>query len=293
MYSKEARKVIAVDLDQTLAHTLSSLCQWHNDTYFTQLDPTQFDTCDYWKIWGGTREESYLKIRDFYDSYHFDHIEPINDFALEALKMLKRRHFTLVIITSRQQFVAEKTKKFVDKHYPGIFESIYFCNLDLTDAEQLEYVSKPKSVICQEIGVDVLIDDCLEHANDCAALGIDVLLYDLNGTYAWNHHKKETQKRTLTSTSKNLYQQQHYSNVQRMSSWKEIIAQFPKPTSPLRYCYFPEEEEEEEEEDTSIEDEDELFDNQSNYYKYETIEVEEMSEEEEDTIMWKDNRVWV
>lgn len=164
--------------------------------------------------------------------------------------------------------------------------------MDLTDSEQLEYVSKPKSVICQEIGVDVLIDDCLEHANDCASLGIDVLLYDFNGTYTWNHHKKETQKRTLTSTSKNLYKQQDYSNVQRMSSWKEIIAQFPKPTSPLKYCYFPEEEEEEE--DTSIEDEDELFDNQSHYYKYETIEVEEMSEEEEeDNIVWKDNRVWV
>lgn len=119
MFSKESRKVIAVDLDQTLAHTLESLAQWHNDTYDTEFTVTDFNTYEYWKIWGGTKEESCLKIRDFYDSVHFEQIEPIRDFALEALKMLKRRNFTLVIITSRQQFVAEKTKKFVDRHYPG------------------------------------------------------------------------------------------------------------------------------------------------------------------------------
>jgi 5'(3')-deoxyribonucleotidase len=119
MYLKENRKVIAVDLDQTLAHTLERLCEWHNDTYNTKLDVADFNTYDYWKVWGGTKEESYIKIRDFYESDHFELIEPIQDFALEALKMLKRRHFTLVIVTSRQQFVAEKTKRFVDKHYPG------------------------------------------------------------------------------------------------------------------------------------------------------------------------------
>jgi 5'(3')-deoxyribonucleotidase len=119
MYAKETPKVIAVDLDQTLANTLEKLVEWHNDTFDTHFSVTDFNTTDYWKIWGGNQQETYMKIRDFYDSDYFNQIQPIQDFALEALKMLKSRHFTLVIITSRQQFIADKTKNFVDKHYPG------------------------------------------------------------------------------------------------------------------------------------------------------------------------------
>ncbi|GAA5805873.1 hypothetical protein EDC94DRAFT_624582 [Helicostylum pulchrum] len=306
MNSNLPRKLIAVDLDQTLAHTLESLVMWHNDCYGTQFCVTDFNTYDYWKVWGGTKEETLLKMRDFYNSYHFDQIEPIRDFALEALKMLKRRHFTLVIVTSRQQFVAEKTKRFVDKHYPGIFESIYFCNLDLTDSEQLEYISKSKSMICQEIGADVLIDDSLEHALDCSSLGIDILLYDRKGKYTWNHQDPIQKKTstgglpplTLTSSSKKLYHHRptELSDcVHRMLNWRDIIAQFPKPTSPLRFCYFPDSFTEEE--DSSVEEneqEDDLFDRPTSYYSYETVEVE-MSEEEdeEEDQLWKGNRVWV
>ncbi|KAI7896477.1 uncharacterized protein EV154DRAFT_492425 [Mucor mucedo] len=284
MFLKEPRKIIGVDLDQTLAHTLESLTEWHNDSYGTQLKVTDFNSLDYWKIWGGTKEESCMKVREFYDSVHFEQIQPIRDFALEALKMLKRRNFTLVIITSRQQFVAEKTKRFVDRHYPGIFESIYFCNLNLSDTEQMEYISKPKSVICQEIGVDVLIDDSLEHAFDCSNLGIDILLYDHKGKYSWNHEECVPKKKhcppTLTSTSKRLYGQhtphEISKNIHRMMNWRDIIAQFPKPTSPLRYCYFPDSFTEEE--DSVEEDDDAVFDSPN--CRYETVEVE-MSDDED------------
>lgn len=167
----------------------------------------------------------------------------------------------------------------------------------------MEYVSKPKSVICQEIGVDVLIDDCLDHALDCSSLGIDILLYDLKGNYQWNHKKEEKnhiKKRTLISTSKLLYQKEELThNIKRVYNWKDIISQFPKPTSPLKHCYYPtvEEqqyyEEEEDEENTSIEDD--LFDNPTNYYTYETIEVEELSDDDEDSndLLLKENRIWV
>lgn len=185
--------------------------------------------------------------------------------------------------------------------------------MDLSDNEQLEYISKPKSVICQEIGVDVLIDDCLQHALDCSSLGIDVLLYDRKGKYLWNHQElkeQEQQKFTLTSTSKRLYQRNQpiIKNIHRMLNWREIIAQFPKPSSPLKYCcyswpslvhqvgYEGEEEEEEdveEEEDESIEDDHESdyqVPPMTNYYNgYETVEVEEMSEEEEEYPLWRQN----
>ncbi|ORE11612.1 hypothetical protein BCV72DRAFT_284297 [Rhizopus microsporus var. microsporus] len=251
MPTREARKLIAVDLDQTLCQTLDSLVEWHNDTYCTNFGVTDFHTLDYWKVWGGTREETYRKIREFYDSSYFDRIKPVKDFALEALKMLKKRHFQLVIITSRQQFIAEKTKKFIDRHYPGIFESIYFCNLYLTEREKLEYISKSKSLICQEIGVDVLIDDSLEHALDCTRLNMNILLYDRQGKYTWNHHDLPPR-------------------INRVFNWKQVMAQFPKPSSPLKHCIY------------SFDDYNIYFNQQyrHTYFQYETIEVEEESDDE-------------
>ncbi|KAL0078501.1 hypothetical protein J3Q64DRAFT_1815666 [Phycomyces blakesleeanus] len=243
---REPRKIIAVSLDQTLAHTLEALISWHNQVHQTHLHLSDFDTTDYSKVWGGSHQERDAKMREFYESDNFKRIRPIDDFALETLKTLKRRRFSLVIITSRQQCVAELTKKFVDRHYPGLFESIYFCNFGMSDtADQLDYVSKPKSAICQEIGADVLIDHRLDHALDCAALGIDVLLYDRRGQYKWSHvdRARPRPKATLTSTSRRLYQRTPPrvlpSNVKRIKSWKEVISHFPKPRSPLRFCHFP------------------------------------------------------
>lgn len=136
--------------------------------------------------------------------------------------------------------------------------------MNLSEKEQQEYISKPKSLICREIGVDVLIDDSLEHAFDCAKLGIDILLYDKEGNYRWNQSDY------------------HRDNVNRMTSWKQIFAQFPKPTSPLKYCYTTTDEEEEEEEDE-----------QSDFYSFETIEVEPLTDDEEEITWRKDNQLCV
>ncbi|ORZ06256.1 hypothetical protein BCR42DRAFT_361216 [Absidia repens] len=241
---KEPRKTIAVNLDDTLSHTLEALLDWHNLCYGTNNTMTDLNSLHLHDIWGGTPEDTCDKIRQFYQSEHFVTIEPIMDFALEALKMLKKRRFHLVIITSRQQFIAEETKRFVDKHYPGIFESIYFCNLGLSDEEQLEYISKRKATICHEIGVDVLIDHQLEHCFECAEAGVDVLLYDRKGQYKWNH-----QPLPITT---------NHPNIHRVTTWRDIIQRhFPKPNSPLRHLVYPYNNEDEDD-ITCDEDDDDL-----------------------------------
>jgi hypothetical protein len=86
----------------------------------------------------------------------------------------------------------------------------------------MQYVSKQKSTICQEIGVDVLIDHQVEHVLACAKIGVDVLLYDRQARYRWNHHG------LLSSDTMN-----------RVTTWKDIIRQyFPKPNSPLRHLVY-------------------------------------------------------
>jgi 5'(3')-deoxyribonucleotidase len=116
---KEPRKTIAVNLDNTLSHTMEALLDWHNLQYHTNHTMTDLQSTQLHDLWGGSPEDACYKIRQFYQSDHFTALQPIMDFALEALKMLKKRKFHLVIITSRQQFIAEETKRFVDMHYPG------------------------------------------------------------------------------------------------------------------------------------------------------------------------------
>ncbi|KAI7869148.1 hypothetical protein BDF14DRAFT_1880324 [Spinellus fusiger] len=314
------RKVLAINLDQTLAHTLEALVDWHNQIYKTQFTLRDFNTYDFSQVWGGTQEETYEKIRRFYNSQQFENIKPIEDFGLEALKMLKKRQFTLVIITSRQQFIAGQTKLFVDRHYPGLFESIYFCNLGLSASERLEYISKSKATICKEANVDILIDDSLEHALDCAKLGIDVLLYDRSGKYTWNHiDSAPTALSNTHSPLTSIGRKPHPllsihksplrglpSNVKRMTGWKDIMIQLSQPRSPLSMCYYPEdfivegEEEEEEEEEEDFYDGSTCVDQG---HGYETIEIDEFTEDDIEDVLdsknryaddaWNDTIVWV
>jgi hypothetical protein len=50
----------------------------------------------------------------------------------------------------------------------------------------LEGASRKKSEICASIGAHVLIDDNVGYALDCASNGIDVLLFDWQGSYPWS-----------------------------------------------------------------------------------------------------------
>lgn len=261
MPSASHRRIVAVDLDDTLSHTTEALIAWHNDTYKTNLKHSDFHTQNLWEVWGGSREEACQKVREFYTSKHFMDLQPINDYALESLRMLKRRRFSLVIVTSRQQLVAEETKRWVDKCYPGghslplnepiasgfftktymvpldpflgVFDSIYFCNLYLTHAEQQDLISKPKSAILREINAELLVEDSLEHALECAQVGVPVLLFDREGSYGWNHINIEG-KRPQEADAMILPR-----NVTRIKTWKQVIAHFPKPASPLRFCWVP------------------------------------------------------
>jgi hypothetical protein len=115
----------------------------------------------------------------------------------------------------------------------GVFDSIYFCNLYLTHAEQQDLISKPKSAILREINAELLVEDSLEHALECAQVGVPVLLFDREGSYGWNHINIEG-KGPQEADAMILPR-----NVTRIKTWKQVIAHFPKPASPLRFCWVP------------------------------------------------------
>lgn len=88
--------------------------------------------------------------------------------AFESLQRLGKS-FDLVVVTSRQHAIQSVTLDWIDRHYPGIFQEVYFGN-----HWAVEGTPRKKSDICRAIGASVIIDDNVGYAVDCANAGIQV-----------------------------------------------------------------------------------------------------------------------
>ncbi|KAJ3071921.1 hypothetical protein HDU99_002315 [Rhizoclosmatium hyalinum] len=172
-------------MDEVLCGTVQALVNFHNEAFDTQLKTSDFNSYNYEEVWGGTKEESYEKVRQFYESTHFSERMTVVPGAFEALNVLKE-HYDLVIITARQEVVHKETHAFVEEHFRGVFKEIHFANHYLTPEEAKRMVSKTKGQLCEEVGATILVDDSLHHVFECAKRGIRVFLFDHEGAYMWN-----------------------------------------------------------------------------------------------------------
>jgi uncharacterized HAD superfamily protein len=187
---------IGVDLDDVLADLLNKLVKFHNEKFGTSLTRKDFNNYNLWKVWGGTKEETVQKLYDFYNSDYSKKVGVI-DGAKESVNSLKKNH-KLVVITSRQNDFIEQTERWVNENFPGVFSGIYFTNYQSRSGK-----IRTKSEICDKLGIDILIEDSLKFAKDCARPDRKVFLLDR----PWNQ-------------SSDLPE-----NLTRVFSWKEILNQ--------------------------------------------------------------------
>jgi len=99
--------------------------------------------------------------------------------AAETLAPLADK-YRFAVVTSRQNAVRDATDAWIEKNYPGTFESVHFANHYAADGS----APRSKSDICKEIGAVALIDDSRHHALECASKGVPCVV--LFGEYAWN-----------------------------------------------------------------------------------------------------------
>lgn len=158
---------IAVDVDDVLTHTGTEYIKYHNKKYGTKLQLWQFYDYDYLKPYGHDRHEASKRILDYIENKALE-IEPVEG-ARGVLEKLKKNH-ELIVITGRAKSIMVKTKEWIGHYYPDIFSQIV-----CTDVHQLNG-GKDKGEICKELGVNLLIDDYLKYAMECANVGIRVLL---------------------------------------------------------------------------------------------------------------------
>ena len=166
---------IAIDLDEIIAGFLDAFIKYHNNTYKTTFHKSDFFSYQFWKVIGGTREEAIDKVYGFHDSHYFDEIEPL-DGAIEAIKNLKTNN-VLYLITSRQDDFIEKTRIWIEKHLPNIFDKILHSN-----AYPKNGTSRKKSDLCDRLNVDALIEDNLDYVIECIKQDRKIILF----RYPWN-----------------------------------------------------------------------------------------------------------
>jgi hypothetical protein len=260
-----SENIIAIDFDDTLSYTNLTICKWHNEKYGTNISIDDFHSYYYWKNPGwGTPAEAAAKVREFLLSPIANEIPPIEG-AQRGTKRLKEAGYKLVVITARTHDVANESLEWLEKHFPGIFDTIYFTSALREDAEQLateisgppahkhtnshptdprgEYipaysVPRKKSDMCLHVGAIALIDDAIENAFDVYenARTVKCLVY---GQWKWNvtlHRmdREEDQWSYDQAKAKGIIIEALKptplpEGVKRTKTWTEVVEHFKKP----------------------------------------------------------------
>lgn len=163
---------IGVDLDDVLAELLIGLDKYHNEIYKTNFSLEDHIDFDLSKIWKCSKEEMKKRVYDFYDSdFVIREVKPLEG-AVEVIDKLSKEH-DLVLITSRPEFLKQRTIDWLEKYFPSKFNKVFF-----TSQFAEKNVLKTKGDLCLELGINLMIEDCFEYAMDCASKNVDVLLVD-------------------------------------------------------------------------------------------------------------------
>src|SRR3989338_5282899 len=184
---------IALDMDDVLVELTERFREFHNDTFGTTVARDQCQTYDFERVFGTTQEEMTRRLKVFFNSGYCIDIHPVEG-AQEVVAHLAKRDM-LYVVTARPIFARYQTEKCLDLLFPGQFSEVY-----LTNQWHGEGEARTKSSVCNEIGAEMLVDDSLKHALDCAEQGIQVKLFDR----PWN------QAAAL------------HPNITRVYSWREI-----------------------------------------------------------------------
>lgn len=187
--------IIGIDLDEVLAKFVDPLIDFYNRRYGTSIKKDDAKTYDLWRTFGITKEEAKIVVDDFYNSDEFRALSPVEG-SQNGVETLVQR-YSLCVITSRPSRLEEETKKWVVRHFPDMFSGIHFSNHSSSTDQ-----TRSKAVICDELSVDLMIEDHLLYALDVARSGRKVFLLDS----PWNQ-------------TDNLP-----SNIKRVMNWQEILS---------------------------------------------------------------------
>jgi len=173
---------IWVDCDEVLSETINELLKRFplKEKWIQRSDITSYDLYEVDKIWL-TKEDTIQAFYDFFESPEYYQTKPVF-WAYKKLYERKQTGHTLFVVTARNKPYEDQTRKRVETHFPWIFSSFLFMNI-YTENEI------PKSQLCLDKGVQVLIDDNARNVHDMNSVWIPCFLLDK----PWNQWVEDTE----------------------------------------------------------------------------------------------------
>ena len=169
-------------MDDVIADFIPALLRWRIETYGGSFNKEGLKSYYLQEALGVPLKEA----RDIVTSFLLNHslcIPPMTK-SQESIRELQKQH-NLHIITSRQPEVEQATYQWLDRNFPGMFQSVSF---SANHYIILPAHRKLKSALCGELGVEYLIEDSPEYAVQCANTEIPVLLFN----QPWNQDCKHS-----------------------------------------------------------------------------------------------------
>lgn len=185
--------IIGIDIDDVLAEFIQEYLIYHNS--ITGSAYVKEDITDY-KLQNTlpfNEEEILKKIFRFYEHEDFKKLPTLKN-AKEAIKILKEKH-ELHAITARPILTKKNTIEWIHNNFSDAFKSINFSNELVPSKEH-----KNKQEICEDLHVNIMIEDSPKYAEAIAKKGIKVLMM----AQPWNAETK-------------------LENVERVTDWNEIL----------------------------------------------------------------------
>ena len=171
---------IAYDMDDCICAYVAAFLDYynrHNGTCYTMDDFIYYHS---WDVFGITHEEGYFWENQFANSEEA-RILPVIPNASEVISRFNSKHSQFIVTARWSTNAHTNTLEQLEYYVPGIFniDSIFFTSRGSGKSPVC------KSVICQQNGFDILIDDRYFYIDAVAALGIEAILFQPDD-YHWN-----------------------------------------------------------------------------------------------------------
>lgn len=188
-----SKPIIAVDIDDVLSASAAGLTAYSNKRWGLDLRAEDYDE-NWAKFWGvslGVAKEMAHEVHERDIFKNFAHFEQ----AIPVLRALKEK-YELIVVTSRRINLKTSTASWLERNFSDIFSAVHHAGFYDNPHDPLAGLTKNKAMICNELGVDYLIDDQLKHCLAVADCGKGALLF---GDYNWNRiDVAEVQSKNIT-----------------------------------------------------------------------------------------------
>lgn len=196
------KPLIAIDVDDVLAVEREGIRAFINNTYGLDLTIDDYSVPGpYWGYWEHVWRVDEATGKEWYAAYLDSEAQAyhaVSEGAIDTLTALSDR-YRFAVVTSRKDQTLDVTHRWLEQHFPNVFEQVEFVTLWDKDRKVT------KAQICEHLGADFLIDDNIEHCTIAAEAGLRPLLF---GEYGWNG-------------ATDLH-----SGIQRVFNWQQVLEYF-------------------------------------------------------------------